>query len=132
MAHQTYGLDMYPATSLPDSASVKQLVQGWNAWLQRFPIRARAALTYIDEVGIAAQSHAYTHPSLHNWSTPIIPVIQSKWFQAACVFYRQHNFRGLYFWSINMTTGPQLNYIGGTPIDFQGLTAPVIKTCFKQ
>jgi hypothetical protein len=131
MAGETYGIDAYPAMALPDSASVSQILAGWRVWLKRYPIQAAKSKTYIDEVGIASQSHAYTHPSLHSWGTPIIPSIQSKWFQAACDFFNEYKFRSLYFWSTSLNEGPQLARTGGTPQDFQGLSPPVIKKCFS-
>jgi hypothetical protein len=130
MADHTYGIDAYPAMSLGDSATVTQLLAGWNAWLKRFPVNAPLDKTYIIEVGIAAQANAYTHPALANWHTPIIPSVQSKWYQAACDFFKQHKFRALYFYSTSLSAGPQTNAIGETPGDFQGLSLPVIKKCF--
>lgn len=132
IANEAYGLDMYPpmpAADSSDSATVSQLLKGWNEWLKHYPIGASMAKTYIVEVGIASQAKAYTHPSLHNWNTPIIPSIQSKWFAAACEFYRTHKFRGLYFWSISLTTGPPTSN-AGNPGDFKSLTPAAIKSCF--
>jgi hypothetical protein len=131
MANRTYGIDMYPAVQLPASATVKQLVSGWNAWLSRFPVKAQLSRSYMVEIGIAAQADAYTHPSLSNWHTPYIPSVQSKWFQAACTFFRQHKMRGIYFFSTSLNAGPQLNQTGQTPQDFQGLSPSVIRTCFR-
>jgi hypothetical protein len=131
MANEYYGIDAYPAMQLPDSASVKQLLAGWNAWLKQYPVGAALTKTYITEVGLAAESDAYTHPSYVNWNTPIIPSIQSKWFQAACEFFNQHKFKGLWFFSTSLNEGPQKAAIGGKAWDFQGLSLPVIKKCFS-
>jgi hypothetical protein len=130
MAGETYGIDAYPAMDLPDSATVSQILHGWEVWLARFPLQAAKSKIYIVEAGISAQSHAYTHPSQHNWGTPIIPSIQSKWFQAACDFFNKYKFKSLYYFSTSLTVGPQLAPEGGTPADFQGQTPPVIKRCF--
>lgn len=130
MANEYYGIDAYPAMQLTDAASVKQLLAGWNAWLKRYPVGAPLNKTYITEVGLAAEAAAYTHPSYVGWGTPIIPSIQSKWFQAACEFFNQHKFKGLWFFSTSLNQGPQTAPIGGKPWDFQGLSLPVIKKCF--
>jgi hypothetical protein len=127
---RTYGVDMYRPLNLGPSATVPQLLAGWNSWLTRIRFQTPLRDIYIVEVGIAAQGGAYTHPSLANFHTPIIPAVQSKWFQAACEFFREHKFRSLYFYSTSLTAGPQLKQIGGVPQDFQGMSPPVIKSCF--
>jgi hypothetical protein len=132
MANQLYGIDAYPPAQLGDSATVKQLVAAWNAWLKREPILAPTDETYLIEVGIAAQSGAYLDPSYFSYKTPIVPAVQAKWFQAACDFFHQHKFKGIYFWATNLDEGPQTSPIGETPEDFQGASLPVISRCFTR
>jgi hypothetical protein len=126
----TWGIDTYRPLKLPASATVKQLTAGWNSWLKRLPLPEPLNKTYIVETGLAAQAAAYTHPSAGDFGTKIIPSVQSKWFAAACNFYRQHKFKGLYFYSTNLTNGPQTKAIGGVPMDFQGVTNTEIRNCF--
>jgi hypothetical protein len=62
----TFGIDAYRPLNLSDSASVASLTTGWSGWLKRLTLPVPLKDIYIIEVGIAAQSHAYTHPSLHD------------------------------------------------------------------
>lgn len=125
-----YGIDAYPAIMAPSDASVATLLRGWNRWLTEVPLRAPADKTYILEVGIASQDGAYRHPAVHNWFSPIVPSIQARWFQAACDFFKQHDFRSLFFWSTSLTRGPQWSRSGETPGDFQGASIATIRRCF--
>ncbi len=126
----TFGLDAYRPVNLPATATVAQILAGWQGWLTRLKLPVAPSHTYITEAGLAAQSAAYYHPSVWNFGTPLIPSVQTKWFQAACQFFKQNHFAGLYFWSTDLTQGPQLFTTGGYPQDFQGTTNAAIRACF--
>lgn len=126
-----WGIDAYRALSLSDSASVSQLTEGWNEWLTKLPLPEPLSETYLIEVGISALPDAYSQPWSTTLGAPVTPMIQARWFDAACNFFGQHHFRGLYFYSTNLVKGPQTEAVGGTPMNFQGAGNAAIATCFK-
>jgi hypothetical protein len=127
----TLGLDTYRPLKLPNNATRAALLRGWNGWLKKLPPPAPLGRIYMLEVGIAAQSRAYSFPQKADWGTPILPQIQANWFTAACNFSKSHGFRSIYFWSTSLIAGPQTHKIGGLPTDFQGAANTAIRACFR-
>jgi len=130
VAGTTFGIDAYHPLIMPDTATVAQLVKGWDSWLKRQELPLPTDKIYITEVGIAAQSKAYTYPQKSDWGTPIVPSIQTNWFDAACTFFKTNKFLGIYFFATNLLEGPQTQATGGYPSDFQGSTNLAISKCF--
>jgi hypothetical protein len=89
-------IDAYTPVHLNDSASVPALAGALAYWARSLPLGS-----VLSEVGISAQSGAYTHP----WKTgsrtaQIKPQIQVNWFSAACQAVMQDHLGGLYFWPL--------------------------------
>jgi hypothetical protein len=114
---------------LPDTASLAQLVSGWNAWLN-----AARGLNHLvlAEVGISGQSGAYTEPWNDIAKGPLKPQVQQHWFEAACDAVRTRKLAGIYFWVVYFGFDPA-TYIPGGPMQFVGRPAQqTISACFKQ
>jgi hypothetical protein len=127
------GIDMYRPVSLPSSASVSQLDNAWTTWLRSLPgVNLRDVA--ITEVGIPAQNGAFQHPfSTGSASSPISPVIQQKWFGAACDAMRQLHMSGIYFWNIALSLPPgTFNPATAPPMSFVGRGSSAIKACFQE
>jgi hypothetical protein len=99
------GLDAYPKIFVPPTATVQQLVAGWERLFSQMPgqVLYRTAL---DEVGIQAAENAYYHPSL--WGVPgkFNETVQARWFTAACQVVEHYHMRGIYFWNVNLANDP--------------------------
>jgi hypothetical protein len=99
------GLDAYPKVFVPPTATVDQLVAGWDRLFSQMPgqVLYRTAL---DEVGIRATENAYYHPSL--WGIPgkFNETVQARWFTAACRVVEQYHMRAIYFWNVNLGNDP--------------------------
>lgn len=100
-----FGIDPYPNVNLPPSASVAQLVAGWDYYFRTVP-EPLLRHTVMDEVSIAATDGAYLSPSV--WSVQGVhdPQIQVRWFTAACKIARQYSMRGLYFYEVDLSDNP--------------------------
>ena len=133
------GIDAYPKVmNLPDTATVPQLVYGWNHLLRSrsYYVVPKISATTIDEIGIPAQRGAFPQPymgSLPPATNPFDQTIQARWFTAACDFMKQHQMRGIYYW------GPWLGFNSGSmltqptpsePTNIQPLAQAAIKKCF--
>jgi hypothetical protein len=127
----SFSVDTYPSIDVPDTATIAQLLAGWNKHLTVLPMPVSDSDVVIQEVGIAAQDHAYTKPEISNWNTKYVPQIQANWFDVACDFFNSHHMEGIYFWALTFVRGPQTKTIGGLPTDFQGLGTAAIKSCFE-
>jgi hypothetical protein len=101
-----FGVDAYPRLKhLEPSASVTQILKGWDALLHDHRIPSRTPLY---EVGIKAVNGAYNLPS--DFSRPHAKFneqVQAKWFTAACKFVNAHDLGGLYVW------GPDIRFNHG-------------------
>ena len=130
-AGTTFGVDAYPNFShAPSSASVAQLLAGWNGALRATSLPAGATLY---EVGINAVDGAYTFPSVfHNGVFD--QQIQVNWFTTACQFVKSHKLGGIYFWgswlesnSGNLLSQPNPN----AAAELQPASQTAIRACFK-
>jgi hypothetical protein len=100
-----YGVDAYPGIFLPPTATVSQLVAGWDRLFRGVSpqILYRTAL---DEVGISATDGAYYHPSLWGVGGKFNETVQARWFTAACTVAEQFHLRAIYFWNVNLANDP--------------------------
>jgi hypothetical protein len=130
-----FAVDAYPRFQLPDSATVGELARAWELWLGAHSVTVRRK-TVLSEVGITAVAGAYSDPG--KWigvqHSPLIPVMQSHWFKAACEAVRKEHIDGLYWWEIDFDADP------ANPAPFQSnkitfLGRPAqqqVKACFAQ
>ncbi|MBR7833934.1 hypothetical protein KDL01_11695 [Actinospica durhamensis] len=123
------GVDAYPDVDLSDDASVAELTNAWEEWLEH---RSAAVLqnTVMQEVGIPASSGAYHHPA--QWATAgATPVtsIQVHWFTAACDAAQSLGLPGIYFWDVDSYAEPSLGATSDTG-SFIGRGDQAIKSCF--
>lgn len=128
----TTSLDYYPIVNLPDSATITQLVAGWNTWWTSEPRPVVPMQTTMAEVGILAQDGVYPTPWAHSAPGAFNQSIQSNWITAACQFYREHHFGGILFWDLNLLNPiPSLTVPNPSdPSAFQPLALTAIKSCF--
>jgi hypothetical protein len=91
-------LDAYPPIQQPYTATVAQLLAGWNDYLKVLPLPTAASRVTFDEVGIAAADGAYADPNIPPPNATFNQTIQANWFTAACEFVKQHKLPGMYFW----------------------------------
>ena len=99
------GLDPYPHVNLPATATVSQLVAGWDSYLAP---RAAGAARPVHDAGSG-------HPRHRRCVRPTRavgqeghcgPQIQVRWFTAACKVAAQYHMRGIYFYEVNLTDDP--------------------------
>jgi hypothetical protein len=115
-----FGASAYPSIDLPPTASVSRLTTAWEAFLLHAP-RALLRITQLDEMGIPAVNGAYHDPWQWTGLTgPANPVVQARWFEAACRAVNALHLRGLYFWSLVLSqnpafTGNSLTAFAGRP-----------------
>ncbi len=132
--HTSVAIDAYPGIpSVAPTATVAQLLSGWNAYLAAHPYGTADRNVTIDEVGIDATDGAYATPYLFVRG-PFDQAIQANWFTAACQFSKEHKLGGIYFW------GPQFTYNFGNLMtqpepsqlsELQPTTQAAIRACFK-
>jgi hypothetical protein len=127
-------LDYYPLVNLPTTATVGQLLGGWNRWWNgpAMALPAAPSQTLMSEVGSLAQDGAYPQSYAHSSSGAFDQAIQANWFSAACEFSRQHGFNGIFFWFLNFLNPlPSLTTPNtASPASFQPATLAAIKSCF--
>ena len=135
-AGTSVGMDSYPGiepeSKAPPTASVAQLLAGWNSFLSSHKYGTADSNVTIDEVGIEAVDGAYQTPYIAVTGT-FNQSIQGNWFKAACEFYKAHKQSGIYFW------GPDFTYNSGNlmtapdssqPEQLQPAGQAAIKACF--
>lgn len=102
-----YGVDAYPRFKLPDSATVTQLTEAWKGWLGTHDA-ATLHRTVLSEVGITATAGAFKLPA--DWQetthSPIVPVIQQKWYEAVCNAVTAYKLSGIYWWEVSFDADP--------------------------
>jgi glycosyl hydrolase family 113 len=101
-------IDAYPPRpGLPASAGQAQVTRAWMRYDRSLP-----AGVVESEVGIDAVAGAYAIPYFHHWpAARLDPLIQVRWFTAACRAAIAEHLGGIYFWSIGFRThlsGPTL------------------------
>lgn len=133
IAADAQGLDAYFPVQLGDTASVAEIVNGWNDWLDHLPASVNVNSMTLSEVGIAAQSGAYTMPySLGNPKVPINPSIQQRWFTAACQVMEQRGMPGIFFWSVNFGDVPgTFDWEHAAPNSIVGRGSVAVQACFR-
>jgi hypothetical protein len=127
------GLDAYPPFNLSDTASVQEIVNAWNSWLNSIPSSVRVDTLLLTEVGIPAQSGAYQKPYDSGASTsPIDPTIQQRWFAAACQIMRTRHMPGIYYWAVNLGQVPRgFDAANAPPYSFVKQGEESIQACFE-
>lgn len=98
----SHQVDAYPGFKVSDKVSATTLASLWNRWIARFPIDANPRVTVFSEVGIAAEPGAYRNSAWWgNAIGPVIPSIQTRWYDAACQAVADNHIAGIYFWAIS-------------------------------
>ena len=124
-----FGIDPYPSVNVPPSASVDELVDGWDYYFRTVP-QSLLQRTVMDEVSIAATDGAYITPSVWSVQGARDPQIQVRWFTAACKVVRQYSMRGLYFYELDLTDN--LAHPPNFPASFFGKPgAGAIRSCLR-
>jgi hypothetical protein len=130
-----FGVDAYPRFQLSDSATVSQLTKAWEQWLGIHTLAVRKQ-TILSEVGITAVSGAYSDPGrwLGVQQLPIVPALQSRWFNAVCRAVLKDKIGGVYWWEIDFDANPsQPAQFQSNKITFLGRAAQEqVKTCFAE
>lgn len=132
------GVDFYPLTNLPPSATPAKILATWNNLLKsaQYKMPGSMSTTTIDELGIPSQNGAYKQPSAHFLNLrqyPFNQMIQVNWYTAACNFVKSHGMAGVYFWGSYLTqsSGRLLSHQStSSPQNMQPLTQKVVKACF--
>jgi hypothetical protein len=126
------GVDAYFPLQLPDTASVSEVVAGWNSWLDRKNWGSASRIMF-SEAGIVAQNGAYRAPGdFHNRRT-FNPHVQPTWYAAVCRVAQRRRAAGVYFWEVNFDTDPsQPAPASGARLEFAGhpLSEQAIRGCF--
>lgn len=123
------GVDSYHPLRVPPDASVARLTAGWRAYDRTLPPG-----TVETEIGIAAVRGAYTVPYQNGWKdAPLMPVIQQRWFTAACDAARRERLGGIYFWSVGLGQPLTSPPTPATPTSWvDGPGARAISGCFQR
>jgi hypothetical protein len=73
---------------------------GWQRFDRQLP-----SGTVLTEVGISAYAGAWRHPWVHrSLGEPLAPMVQAAWFTAACKAAMTTGLRGIYFWTLPLST----------------------------
>jgi len=128
------GVDAYFPVKVPDTASVKTLVKGWNTWLDKKSTGPLPKIT-VAEAGIGAMDGAYHAPGDFYARRAVNPHVQANWYTAVCQVVQERRMSGVYWWSIHFDDDPNTppNDAHASRLDFAGrpLTEEAIKTCFS-
>jgi hypothetical protein len=127
------GVDAYFAVDAPDSASVSGLAASWNSWLDQ---KSAGPLprVILSEVGIAAQDGAYHAPGSSKADDSTNPLVQARWYQAACTVVHDRDMAGLYVWSLDFNSNPnQSASPSASPFSFAGRpqSESALRACFS-
>ena len=124
-----YGATAYPYVDLPPDASVSQLTQAWEKFLQTVPSPV-LQLTAIDEVGIPATVGAYHAPWA--WNAPkgaIDGQVQARWFDAVCAAAGREHMRAIYFWNVNLIDDPAHPFASPVKFEARPASETAIRNC---
>jgi hypothetical protein len=130
MPMQVCGVTFYPDQSLPSTASVPQIVSGWEKALQRVPA-SLLARTQIDEMGIPAVQNAYGSPWNWNQAGTRDDQVQANWYTAACTAARAENMRGMLIWAMPIEVDPAADPTKATTFTSRSATVSAIQACAK-
>ena len=121
-------VDAYPRMPwIPPTATAAHLARPWGIYDRLLPPG-----TVLTEVGIDAVAGAYGTPYKHHWpGARIDPVIQARWFTAACRAAIASKLGGIYFWPL------EFGHLGGPTVTYQGAWAHsagarAISACFAK
>ena len=122
-------VDSYHPLKLPAHASLARVTAGWRAYDSTLPPG-----TVETEVGIAAVAGAYAQPYQNYWKgAPLAPVIQTRWFTAACDAAASERLGGIYFWSLGLGQALDNPPTTTTPTSWvAGPGAQAISSCFQR
>ncbi|MEV7285419.1 hypothetical protein AB0O01_12770 [Streptomyces sp. NPDC093252] len=127
------GVDAYFPIKVADSASVDELVDGWNTWLDKKDTGELPNIT-IAEAGIGAMDGAYRAPGDFYTKRAVNPEVQATWYTAVCEVVQERRMKGVYWWSIWFDDDPNTppDDEVASRLDFAGrpLTEKAVKSCF--
>ncbi|WP_060905558.1 glycoside hydrolase family 113 [Streptomyces scabiei] len=126
------GVDAYfPLTRLGDDASVAEIAEGWQRWLDR-KSTGKLPRIILSEVGIIAENGAYRHPAVWTGGGKLNPTVQQRWFEAACKVARDRDMAGLYWWNLDFHADAAAGAPAGSHTSFFGRPAEAaIASCFR-
>ncbi|MHC5906072.1 glycoside hydrolase family 113 [Streptomyces sp. S6] len=128
------GVDAYFPVKVPDTASVKTLVKGWNTWLDKKTTGPLPKIT-VAEAGIGAMDGAYHAPGDFYTRRAVNPDVQANWYTAVCQVVQERRMSGVYWWSIHFNDDPNTppDDAHASRLDFAGrpLTEGAVKSCFS-
>lgn len=126
------GLDAYFPVKVPDSASVADLVDGWNKWLDKKSAGPMPKVV-LAEAGIGAMDGAYQAPGDFYNKRAVNEDVQANWYQAVCKVVVDRTMEGVYWWSLNFDDDPYAAPGEGiSRLNFAGRpkTEKAIRDCF--
>ncbi|MFE4668415.1 hypothetical protein ACFRI7_04500 [Streptomyces sp. NPDC056716] len=133
MPVSSLGVDAYFPVEVPDTASVGQLVEGWNEWLDKKATGELPNIT-IAEAGIGAMDGAYHAPGDFYTKRALNPEVQATWYTAVCQVVQERRMKGVYWWSIWFDDDPNTppDDAVASRLDFAGrpLTEKAVTSCF--
>lgn len=125
---QYLGVDMYEDLNIPASASLARVTQNYESWFAKMPASVLRR-TAIVETGISGVDGAYHSPANLNRTGNLDPVIQERWFTAACQAVKKFQLRAVFFWKVNLADFP-LTHPASSPATFEGrLGAQAVADC---
>ncbi|MGW1718208.1 glycoside hydrolase family 113 [Streptomyces sp. NPDC002156] len=126
------GVDAYfPLPRLGDDASVAEIAEGWQRWLDR-KSTGKLPRILLSEVGIIAEDGAYRHPAVWKGEGKLNPTVQQRWFAAACQVARERDMAGLYWWNLDFHADPAAGADADSRASFIGRPAEaVVASCFR-
>lgn len=116
---KAFGTDAYPALNLKASASQREVTKGWEKSLASVP-ESKLEHTSLDEVSILAMKGAYKDPSDWDATGQPDPVVQVRYFTAACTAAAHYHVQALFFYFVPLDDDPAspeqfAAYFVGTP-----------------
>ncbi|MGW2813885.1 glycoside hydrolase family 113 [Streptomyces sp. NPDC001415] len=105
MPVEQLGVDAYFPVKEPDTASVNQLVNGWNTWLDKKSTGLLPKIV-ISEAGIAAMTGAYHAPGDFYVKRALNTEVQANWYTAVCRVVQERKMKGVYWWSLYFDDNP--------------------------
>ncbi|WP_406439518.1 hypothetical protein OHB00_30865 [Streptomyces sp. NBC_00631] len=127
------GIDAYFPVKVDDDASVQDLVDGWDKWLDRKATGPLPKIT-VAEAGIGAMNGAYHAPGDFYTKRAVNTEVQANWYTAVCKVVQERKMSGVYWWSIYFDDDPDTKPDDkvASRLDFAGRpqSEKAIKTCF--
>ncbi|MGW7540774.1 glycoside hydrolase family 113 [Streptomyces sp. NPDC054770] len=127
------GIDAYFPVKVDDDASVQDLVDGWDTWLDKKATGSLPKIT-VAEAGIGAMNGAYHAPGDFYTKRAVNPEVQANWYTAVCKVVQEREMSGVYWWSIYFDDDPNTKPDDkvASRLDFAGRpqSEKAIKNCF--